>query len=462
LALAALLWWSSPLAAASEPVSSELANGAAPANGANDLLQFLDGSSLHGQLLSIETEHGVRWRHPDVAKPIDFRPDNLARIRLENAGIINSLGQPTCRFLFNNGDEIFGALKSMDADRFELQTWFGGDLQASRHTLQSVTFLSKGYAMLYEGPTSLDGWVQSRNQKVWEYRDGALTASRAGTLGRDFNLSGSSSVSFDLAWNGHFSLILALYTPVLDRFDYSSSCYMFYLNQGYATLQRVQGGAGVINLGQAQIPEMSNRNKLRVDIRSNKEDATIRLVVNDRLVQRWKDPSGFVGRGSGVVFFAQLEGPSINISNVKVAQWEGEFGLHDTVRAAAKEDLVYLANRDKVSGQLLELQDGKLSILTGHSTLDIPLSRVTQIHLAHPETNLPPAGPWQTRAYFAGGGSIALDLARWNGEEVLGESSNFGPVTFHPESIRQLRFNLHRSKGEPGEREDASDFWDAE
>ena len=77
---------------------------------------------------------------------------------------------------------------------------------------------------------------------------------------------------------------------------------MFYLSPGYITLQRVQGGSGAMNLGQAQIPEMGRKTRLHIEIRSNKEDSTLGLLVDDRLVQRWKDTAGFVGQGSGIVF----------------------------------------------------------------------------------------------------------------------------------------------------------------
>jgi hypothetical protein len=426
---------------------------------ANDLMQFLDGSSLHGKLGAIDTTHGLQWLHPDVKKPIEFKPGNVAWIRFQQARQITSHVQPTSRLRFHNGDEVFGSLNWMNSDEVELQTWFGSSLRAPRSSLKSVAFLSKGYAILYEGPTSLEGWVHGRNQELWRYRDGALTAGRAATIGRDLRLSGSSSIGFDLAWNGQFSLIVALYTSVLDRFDYSSSCYMFYLSQGYVTLQRVQGGAGVVNLGQAQIPDMAKRNSLRIDIRANKEDSTIGLLVNDRLVQRWKDPAGFVGRGSGVVFFAQLEGPSISISNIKAAQWEGETILEDPANSL-EGDLVHLANRDKVGGKLLQVGDGKLSIDTGHTTLDIPLSRVTQINLATPKLDPHQPDPWQIRAYFAGGGTITLDLERWNEQQVHGKSRNFGQISFSPEAVRQLRFNLLRSRGSTDEKNDAADLWD--
>lgn len=416
--------------------------------GSSDFLQFLDGSSLHGKLSAIDPSQGIAWEHPDAKAPIRFKPDNLAWIRFEKPTPINLRNQPGCRFRFNNGDELFGNLASIDREHLELEAWFGGSLRTPRHALQSITFLSKGYSILYEGPTSGEGWVHGKTPRNWEYRDGTFVASGAGTLGRDLKLSGSSSIAFDLSWSGHFSLILALYTPVLDRFDYSSSSYMFYLSPGYITLQRVQGGAGAMNLGQAQIGDMSRRNKLHLEIRANKQESTLGLFVDGRLIQRWKDSAGFVGQGSGVVFFAQLEGPSIKISNIKVAQWEGDFGMETLTNAPTQNDLVFLVNRDKVSGRLEKLREGTLTVATGESSLDIPLARVTQISMGSPVTNMPAAGPWNIRAFFAGGGTVAFDLEQWKEGRVTGTSANFGKVAFDAESFRQLQFNLHRRKVE--------------
>jgi hypothetical protein len=408
-------------------------------------------------------EQGVGWQHPDAKDMIRFRQTNIAWIRFEKPKPIPTQAKPNCRFRFNNGDEIFGNLTAITNEDLELETWFGSALKTPRQALQSVTFLSKGYSILYEGPTSAEGWVQGKTAHNWEYRDGSFIATGAGTLGHDFKLSGSSSLAFDLAWNGHFSLILALYTPVLDRFDYGSSSYMFYLSPGYITLQRVQGGAGAINLGQSQISEMARKNRLHMEIRANKEDSTLALLVDDRLVQRWKDSSGFVGQGSGVVFFAQLDGPSIKISNLKVAQWEGEFGAESVTNAPLKEDLVSLINHDKVSGRIQSLQNGVLKVAAGGTSLDVPLARVSQMCMASPITNSLPAIPWELRAYFAGGGTVSFQLKQWTSAHVSGRSGNFGLVDFDPRFIRQLQFNLNRTKLASEEMEILDqDVWDME
>ena len=428
-----------------------------------DLLQFVDGSALHGKLRSMNVDEGVGWEHPDAKDLVKFKPSNIAWIRFAKPKPVAAGSEPGCRFRFHNGDEVFGNLTAMRDDQLELDTWFGGSLQTPREALQSITFLSKGFSVLYEGPASPEGWVHGRTDRGWEYRDGSLVATSAGTLGRDFGLTGSSSVAFDLAWNGHFSLILALYTPVLDRFDYSSSSYMFYLSPGYVSLQRVQGGAGAMNLGQTAIAEMSRKNRLHLEIRANKEDNTLALLVDDRLVQRWKDNAGFVGQGSGIVFFAQLDGPSIRVSNLKVAQWEGSSSLDALTNSPTKEDVVYLVNRDKVTGRLEGLRDGALSVAANQTTLEIPLSRVSQISLASAADNTPAIDPWQVRAYLAGGGAVSFALGEWGDGQVTGKSGNFGQIELEPQFIRQLQFNLHRPQFGGIEMEIMDkDIWDLE
>src|SRR5687768_13802753 len=60
-----------------------LTNSAPGAVQGSDLLQFVDGSSLHGQLRSMKTTRGVGWAHPDARGLIEFQPTNIAWIRFE-------------------------------------------------------------------------------------------------------------------------------------------------------------------------------------------------------------------------------------------------------------------------------------------------------------------------------------------------------------------------------------------
>jgi hypothetical protein len=402
---------------------------------------------LHGALDGIQQTNGMIWKHPAARQPMELLLTNVSSIRFDKAQPNEHSFKPSCRFHFKNGDEVIGNILSISDHEIRIESWFGSDLHARLDSLEAIMFSSKGYHLLYEGPNGIDGWRIGRNPRSWEYRDGAFIANGADLLGRDFGLSGSSTLEFDLAWNGGFSLSITLYASVIDRFDYSTSAYLIYLGTGAISVQRVQAGAGAVMLGQTQIPEMFRRNKMHFEIRCNKEDATISLFADGKFVARWKDTSagGFIAKGGGIVFFSQVEPKALRLSNIRVAEWDGRFEPEAMTNAPTDLDILYLANRDKVSGEVVGLHEGKATISTKQAKLDIPISRVTQIRFAHSTNDTVEFSPKDVRASFPGGEILSFELEKWNGQEVSGRSSTFGQLTFDSKSIRQLQFNLNRS-----------------
>lgn len=410
------------------------------------ILQLSDGSSLHGSLGSISGTKQLVWSHPAAREPLQFSLSNMASMRFEDAQARKHAFNPTARFQFKNGDELVGNVRAIKDNTLRFQSWFGDDVQARLPALDAILFSSRGYNLLYEGPTGTNGWRIGRNPRSWEYKDGAFIANGADLLGRDFGLTNSSTLEFDLAWSGAFSLSITLYAQVIDRFDYSSSAYLIYLGTGAISVQRVQAGAGAVMLGQNQIPEMYRKNKMRFEIRCNKEEATISLYADGKFIQRWKDSSqgGFVAKGGGIVFFSQVEARSLKISNIRVAEWDGRFEPDTMTNLPPDMDAVFLANRDKVFGKVLTLEETKATVQTKQTKLDIPLERVTQIRFAkaNAETN---TAPDEIRASFPGGESVVFTIDKWDATEVTGTSRTFGPLAFDPRNIREVQFNLNRA-----------------
>jgi hypothetical protein len=428
------------------------------ADSAPGLIQLFDGTSLHGTLKSISTQKGIAWDFPAARGPLVLKPDNISGIRFESAESTNRPNKPTCRFRFHNGDEVLGDLVGIEGDTAIIQSWFGGQLKSPKQAFSSLQFSSHGFKVLYEGPNGPDEWKTGRTGHGWTYKDGTLIANGADILGRDFGLTNSSSLEFDLAWSGTFSLTVTVYAQTIERFDYSTSAYVFYFNPGGVSIQRIQAGAGAMMLGRAEIPEMMTKNRARLEIRSNKEEGTLSLFVNGGLVQRWKDARGFVSSGTGVVFYSQVESPTLRLSNIKLSEWDGRFEPEITTTNKMTDDVVFLANKDKVVGKVKGLGENKLLVQTrtldapGASektptearTLQIPLSRVTEIYFANTEASNDKQSPWAVRASFPGGETISFQLDKWNAGEVTGVSANFGPVAFNPRAIRFLQFNPGR------------------
>jgi hypothetical protein len=429
----------------------------AAADSAPGLIQLFDGTSLHGALESISTQKGVAWDFPAAQGPLVLKPDNISGIRFESALSTNRPSKPTCRFRFHNGDEVLGDLVGIDGDTATIQSWFGGQLKSPKQAFSSLQFSAHGFKVLYEGPNGPDEWKTGRTGHGWTYKDGTLIANGADILGRDFGLTNSSSLEFDLAWSGTFSLTVTVYAQTIERFDYSTSAYVFYFNPGGVSIQRIQAGAGAMMLGRADIPEMLNKNRARLEIRSNREEGTLSLFVNGGLVQRWKDTRGFVSNGTGVVFYSQVESPTLKLSNIKLSEWDGRFEPEVTSTNKLTDDVVFLANKDKVVGKVKGLGENKLLVQT--RTLDaaasekstnearvlqIPLSRVTEIYFANTQETPDKQSPWAVRASFPGGETISFLLDKWTAGEVTGMSGNFGPVAFNPRAIRFLQFNPGR------------------
>ena len=431
-----------------------------------ELLELLDGSTLHGRLRSIDSDQGLKWENHSAKKPIDFKPDNLAWVRFPNANETAApSSEPTCQFRFANGDEFFGKLLSLDENELELETWFGGKFKTPRATVRSIRFLPKGSAAIYEGPTSLQGWNAGAppNPQAWKYEDGALIASASGTIGRDLKLPDSSRLEFDLAWNAPFNLLFSFYTAGLTGFNYNSSSYMFYITPGNISLQRIAAGTGSSTLGRSEtIPAMLTKKKVHLEFRANKEENFLEVLVDGKSVNQWRDTAGWVGKGSGVLFFSQNEG-SVKISNIKASEWGGKPGAEIATNAPTDEDQIHLINRDRVAGKIASLSNGNLKFTSTAAALEIPLQRVSQVFFRGGGTNLIQRAPWEIQASVSGGGTISFALEKWNSDKILGQTKNFGPISLNSKTIRQIQFNLNQSKAAAGEASSADDvIWEVD
>jgi hypothetical protein len=127
-----------------------------------------------------------------------------------------------------------------------------------------------------------------------------------------------------------------------------------------------------------------------------------------------------------------------------VSEWDGRFEPEVTSTNKLTEDVVYLANKDKVVGKVEGLDQNKLRVQSHSTDLQIPLSRVTEIYFANTEPSNAKESPWAVRASFPGGETISFLLDKWSAGEVTGLSANFGPVAFNPRAIRFLQFNPMR------------------
>jgi hypothetical protein len=460
---------------------------AAPAAPPTDLLQFLNGAVLHGSFKGMDTNSGLRWQHPDAKSPFAFQPAHIDFVRFAQSQPMNV--SSACQFHFANGDDLFGSLVSLGPETMEFKTWFGETMKIPRAAIQNITFLPKNYSLIYEGPGDASEWVignggqgrvvaQNGNfpggfvivgggmvniggvtytsgsqsgAPPWTYRDGAFVNTGQGTLGRDFHLTQSSTIEFDLASTGPFSLMVNLYSPALDKVDLNNGSLGLALDNNIS-FRRPRSTWAPRDLGSASLPDFDKHGSAHITLHCNKEEGSVSLLQDGVEIQRWTDIGNFDAPGGGVVFINQyinqFNGASLKLSHFKVSQWEGRNEPDFAAVSVTNTDTVAFVNRDRACAKVESITDGKLNLqLAGH-LLHIPAERVKAISFAQSSAAAEPRGPWEVRAVFPGGGSVSFQLEKWDGRAVSGRSALFGSLAFPTGSIRQLQFNLDHPKAD--------------
>jgi hypothetical protein len=411
----------------------------------SDTLRFLNGDVLHGNLVSIDAQRGVRWKTPDSKSEIEFSMAKLSKILVPRPKAAPAPSKDSsCLVRLANGDELPGDLVTLDDEKLVLDTAYAGQVTFPRKRLQSVRMVKAGSAAVFEGPTGSEGWTMGRNRNnAWKYSDGGFTTTRPASIGRDLKLPAIARLEFDVAWRGQLQLLVNLYTEGIE--EYGSNAYMLQLNSGYVYLQRIRRNSGGNNLGQAEVPGMQTRTRAHIDLLCNKETRSIGLLIDGALVKQWKDNQDWVGSGTSVLFVQQGAGYT-RISNIRVTEWDGKLEDRSAPVGKSKDDLVELFNKDKISGDLKFIREGKMSFATAFATMDIPIDRVHQMDFAGVKMEAGQTNATDVKAVFATQGGVTFSLEKWEGDKVVASSPNFGQVTFKPIAFNQVVFNLEQQK----------------
>lgn len=410
-----------------------------------DVIRLMNGDTLHGNLLTIDPQRGVRWRTPDAQGEIAFKPERVARVTLPRKGPPATLSSNACAVSLSNGDELVGAVEMVDSERVTLQTEYAGLLTLPRKRVAAVRMIKGSAGAIYEGPTGMEGWRSRNTRNNWRFADNSLVATGNGSIGRDVKLPPMARLEFDLAWRGQLQFLIALYTDSTE--EYASNAYLLQMQPGYIYLQRMRRNGGSSHMGQAEYPGLHQKSKVHVEILANKETRTIALLLDGTLVKQWKDNLDWGGSGSGIIFGNQNIG-LIRINNIRVTEWDGTIQEQNAPSAKTQRDVLELSNKDKISGTLVSLKDGLLLFETAFAKMEIPLERMNYVEFASEKLETPPKNPAEVRAVFADRGVVTLLIDRWDGLQMAAKSSNFGEARFKTAAFTQLYFNWEQQKEE--------------
>lgn len=420
-----------------------------------DTLLLRNGDRLDGNLTSIDPQHTVRWKHSDVAEPIEFKLDSVSEVEFHPPPSPPRDPNFPCRLALAGGDALEGNLVSCSRETLTLQTWYAGQLRIPRKLVQSISFLptTPDIFML----TAPDGWTQGAAKGVlgadsgrWTFRDNAFYADKSASVARDLKIPDGAEIQFDLAWNGALSLSLALYTdslqPLLiadkDTAPDFTGFYSMRFQSMFVDVARIKKGENpLVYLPAVVVPAFSQTNRVHVDIRAQKKTGTLALTVDDQLLQVWTDTNGVIGTGTGIRFVHNVSPNGrdmIKISDLRLGPWDGVLESSPTNTVAPEQDIAWLTNASCVAGAFESLADGKLTIRDKKDHVEVPLGRVRRITFYSSDDEPAKLPDGTLHALLEHGGRIALQVESWTADGVVVHSPEFGDAKFDPKIFRKL------------------------
>ena len=419
------------------------------ASGDTAVIKFLNEDRLHGILTAIEpAEFGLRWTCRASSKPVDFLLDDIASVSLPVGRGREAKTAALVRL--TNGDALSGNVVSLDKESLVLDAWYAGKISLRRSMVKTILPGKRGAGVIFEGPTELKSWVMAGRQdgvESWRLKNGALYAIREYPIGRYIeNMPDVAQIEFEIGWRDYPELYFWLYAGNLEQ-QGQSGCYLVRFSGGHIYFMRQTPNAGQKNLGQVEVPQFANRQrgKARICILVSKKDRRFVLMIDGRVTREFQDSEPFAGTGNGIQLQSQRQG-LMTVRNIRISEWDGGIPQPAAAEEERKDDLVGLANGDKISGTLKAIAEGKARVETRFGDMEIPLERIQVIHSATGGAERARRNKGDVKAVFADGGQITIEIARLGGGRIEGRSENFGAVKMPVEAFKLLEFNIYRER----------------
>lgn len=434
---------------------------------------FTNQDELSGSLVEIDPTQLV-LNSPLLDRPTSFFLDAIREIQLNPEPKSSSATHEATAWL-TNGDQIHGNLISISPTLVELETTFSSRLQLNRLMISELK-IAENLPFLYCGPSSLKGWTQNLENPPWSYATGQFKSNCPGSIARDFEFPSEGRIAFDISHQGPFAFKIHLFSPDLSS-ERPTAGYEFIFRQQTVT---VRNSKTLKDLGYSRdAGALQEDGVSHLEIRYSQQSGKISLLVNQELVETWTEPEpdrSPLGHGLRLI---ATQDCTVQLSKLEIAKWDPETEpLPDADQAGAnpalladedadappqtpppatKSDRIELRNGDSLVGEILNIQDGHITLKTPFRDVTLPIEALRSVVLAPAALERCKREKGDVRISTPDGSSIIFQLASLKNQRLSGHSQNFGQASFDLSAIQRIEFNLYpRNRAELEERGDFS------
>lgn len=421
---------------AAKPVSPEVKS----VDAFGSRLRFAGGDTLRGALVSFDAASGLAWKHKDGLAPFLFRADNLDRVDLST--FAPKKEAVDLRLSLNNGDILLGKLVEFTPASVTLDTWYAGRLVVPTDAVRSLAPIKNSQGFILAGFGKLADWkFQNGGAQQMRIHDGQASLSNGVWAGRELELPAKYKVDLEIV-GGAPQFMLAVMADGVQF--YGGNCFTVQFNGGNGWVQKCMSKGNnnrTENIGNFRVAPHEGNFVLSLCI--DTEARTMTTLVHGKAVHTAAIPADFkpgkhlvLGGQNGTIRFAKLQ----------VEPWSGQV---EGMGAAAKRpphDIMVLANKDQMSGDLLGIKDGKASFKAEFATMEVPLDRIRHFDLSAKNSRVPKnpkdVAKNEVRFFFSEGERLTVALDGIKDGKLTGTSPVFGSCKAELAAFQKAVFNL--------------------
>ncbi|MGC6426135.1 MAG: hypothetical protein ACON5H_03955 [Akkermansiaceae bacterium] len=427
---------------------------------------FMDETTITGAVHSIDGENGtLEFTSPSLKGRSVLKTGKLLDLQLDfshDAPESEHYALATIKPRYNEEppqDSIRGTFVGIDAEHITLDTWYAGKLKLKRSLVQGLDIFENS-PRLFNGPTSLEGWVSSSGdmEKNWEFKQRALVSKGSGSIARKIAMPDKLKLSFHVAWKGS-PYFKASFLSNSNRDSYSNRGYALQVQTSYISFSRTgpkRDRTDLYSQNQRTLLSQEGANfEIYLDRAAEGANA---LYVDGKKLTNWEGVDDLEGMGEWLMF-APNRNRAVKVSRIAVSQWDGQLPLEKTEGKVEAEDVleglsgqrINLANGDAVLGEVSKVEDGNAVLKTVLGELNVPVARLRSFGLES-EEDQPRMYGKDIRAWFTEGGSVTLRLDAITPEKLRGYSQVFGEAEFDLRAFSRIEFNIWTPERETFER----------
>ena len=260
------------------------------------------------------------------------------------------------RVELTNGDVLAARIRSFDGEDLVVESPFAGEIRIPRELLKTLQLGIHQQEVIYEGPAGLEGWTPNgRDVDSWSSEDGVLRMAGGGSLSRELKLPQQFVVLFTLEWRNNPNFQFTFADPLLPT---NSQCdryvFRFAGNGIEVKRQASEGRRDTTIIPLYRTSELYPGNRLKVEIRVDRNNSMMQLFLNGEPEGRYNDPVPNVPTGNGISISSNSGGDGEHeLSNIQVLSWNEESDRHRTEeRGDVTMDSLIERRGDRYSGTL--------------------------------------------------------------------------------------------------------------